>query len=157
MNDAVNLSRRRFLKSRHSRAAGLSSAAIFHRLAKRRKKARPSRQHSRRNAFVRIGTDDFVTVMVNHSEMGQGTFTSLALLVAEELDADWSKVRAEHRAGRSRVQPREIRNTDGRRQHEHVDRVRTAAEGRRNGAGHAGRGSGERMESTTGELQSREE
>jgi isoquinoline 1-oxidoreductase beta subunit len=37
-----------------------------------------------------------VTVMVNHSEMGQGTFTSLALLVAEELDADWSKMRAEH-------------------------------------------------------------
>src|SRR5262249_37506135 len=45
---------------------------------------------------VRIGTDDTVTVLVNHSEMGQGTFTGLPMLVAEELDADWSKVRAEH-------------------------------------------------------------
>jgi len=48
------------------------------------------------NAFVRIGADDSVTVLIGHSEMGQGTYTSLALLVAEELDADWSKVRAEH-------------------------------------------------------------
>jgi isoquinoline 1-oxidoreductase subunit beta len=44
------------------------------------------------NAFVRIGTDEQVTVIVNHSEMGQGVFTSLPMLLAEELDADWSKV-----------------------------------------------------------------
>jgi isoquinoline 1-oxidoreductase beta subunit len=48
------------------------------------------------NAFVRIGTDDTVTVLVKHSEFGQGPLTGLATLVAEELDADWSKVRAEH-------------------------------------------------------------
>ncbi len=44
------------------------------------------------NAFVRIGTDEKVTVIVNHSEMGQGVYTSLPMLLAEELDADWSKV-----------------------------------------------------------------
>ena len=44
------------------------------------------------NAFVRIGTDEQVTVIVNHSEMGQGVYTSLPMLLAEELDADWSKV-----------------------------------------------------------------
>jgi isoquinoline 1-oxidoreductase subunit beta len=44
------------------------------------------------NAFVRIGMDEQVTVIVNHSEMGQGVFTSLPMLLAEELDADWSKV-----------------------------------------------------------------
>ncbi len=44
------------------------------------------------NAFVRIGIDDRVTVIVNHSEMGQGVYTSLPMLLAEELDADWSKV-----------------------------------------------------------------
>ena len=44
------------------------------------------------NAFVRIGTDERVTVIVNHSEMGQGVYTALPMLLAEELDADWKKV-----------------------------------------------------------------
>ncbi|HYM08687.1 MAG TPA: xanthine dehydrogenase family protein molybdopterin-binding subunit [Terriglobales bacterium] len=44
------------------------------------------------NAFVRIGTDERITVIVNHSEMGQGVYTSLPMLLADELDADWSKV-----------------------------------------------------------------
>src|ERR1019366_9122694 len=44
------------------------------------------------NAFVRIGTDERVTVIVNHSEMGQGVYTSLPMLLAEELDADWARV-----------------------------------------------------------------
>ena len=48
------------------------------------------------NAFVRIGTDDIVTVLIKHIEFGQGPFTGLSTLMAEELDADWSKVRAEH-------------------------------------------------------------
>jgi len=48
------------------------------------------------NAFLRIGTDDSVTVLLSHSEMGQGIWTSLPMLVAEELDPDWSKIRVEH-------------------------------------------------------------
>ena len=44
------------------------------------------------NAFVRIGEDERITVIVNHSEMGQGVYTSLPMLLADELDADWSKV-----------------------------------------------------------------
>src|SRR3989475_5513153 len=44
------------------------------------------------NAFVRIGTDERVTVIVNHSEMGQGVYTALPMLLAEELDADWNKI-----------------------------------------------------------------
>src|ERR1700736_3512874 len=47
------------------------------------------------NAYVRIGTDDSVTVIVKHLEFGQGPLTGLATLVAEELDADWAQVRAE--------------------------------------------------------------
>jgi isoquinoline 1-oxidoreductase subunit beta len=47
------------------------------------------------NAFIRIGADNVVTVIVNHSEMGQGSYTSLPMLIADELDADWSKVRFE--------------------------------------------------------------
>lgn len=48
------------------------------------------------NAFLRIGADDSVTVLLAHSEMGQGVWTGLAMLIAEELDADWSKIRVEH-------------------------------------------------------------
>jgi isoquinoline 1-oxidoreductase beta subunit len=48
------------------------------------------------NAFLRIGEDDSVTVILSHSEMGQGIWTTLPLLVAEELGCDWSKIRAEH-------------------------------------------------------------
>jgi len=47
------------------------------------------------NAFLRIGPDGSVTVVAKHLEMGQGAYTGLATIVAEELDADWSKVRVE--------------------------------------------------------------
>ncbi|HEY7609910.1 MAG TPA: xanthine dehydrogenase family protein molybdopterin-binding subunit [Alphaproteobacteria bacterium] len=47
------------------------------------------------NAFVRIGTDNTVTVIAKHLEMGQGTYTGLATILAEELDADWKQVRVE--------------------------------------------------------------
>jgi isoquinoline 1-oxidoreductase beta subunit len=51
------------------------------------------------NAFVRIGPDSVVTVLVKHIEFGQGPFTGLATLVAEEMDADWAQMRAEHAPG----------------------------------------------------------
>ena len=47
------------------------------------------------NAFVRIAPDSTVTVIVKHVEMGQGTYTGLPTLVAEELDADWAQIRVE--------------------------------------------------------------
>jgi isoquinoline 1-oxidoreductase beta subunit len=47
------------------------------------------------NAFVRIGTDDIVTLIIHKPENGQGIETALAMLLAEELDCDWSKVRTE--------------------------------------------------------------
>lgn len=45
------------------------------------------------NAFVQIGTDDIVTVLSKHTEVGQGIYTGMATLIAEELDADWLNVR----------------------------------------------------------------
>jgi isoquinoline 1-oxidoreductase beta subunit len=93
----VNLSRRDFLKA----GAGLTlGVAVPGALAQM---AGPGRGGSgpaaagafEPNAFVRIGTDNTVTVIVKHFEMGQGTFTGLPTLVAEELDADWSQIRAE--------------------------------------------------------------
>lgn len=47
------------------------------------------------NAFVRIGHDDSVVVIAKHVEMGQGSYTGLATVLAEELDADWAKVTVE--------------------------------------------------------------
>ena len=47
------------------------------------------------NAFVRIGADGTVTIISKHTEMGQGTYTGLATLVAEELDADWKQIQVE--------------------------------------------------------------
>jgi len=47
------------------------------------------------NAFLRIGADNSVTVIAKHVEMGQGAYTGIATIVAEELDADWTLVRVE--------------------------------------------------------------
>lgn len=47
------------------------------------------------NAWLSVAPDGTVTIQVNHSDMGQGIATALSMVVAEELDADWSKVRAE--------------------------------------------------------------
>jgi len=47
------------------------------------------------NAWMRIGTDDSVTIMIDKSEMGQGIQTALCMLAAEELECDWKKIRTE--------------------------------------------------------------
>jgi isoquinoline 1-oxidoreductase beta subunit len=47
------------------------------------------------NAFVRINPDNSIDVIIKHLEMGQGSYTGLSTLVAEELDADWAAIRAE--------------------------------------------------------------
>ena len=50
------------------------------------------------NPFLRIGSDDSVTIIVGKSEMGQGVYTSMPMLVADELEADWAKVKVEQSA-----------------------------------------------------------
>ena len=47
------------------------------------------------NAFVRLAPDGTTTVMLSRSEMGQGIYTSVAMTVAEELEADWRRIRVE--------------------------------------------------------------
>jgi isoquinoline 1-oxidoreductase subunit beta len=46
-------------------------------------------------AYVKIAPDETVTIVANHSEMGQGVYTSLPMLLNEELQADWTRIRVE--------------------------------------------------------------
>jgi isoquinoline 1-oxidoreductase beta subunit len=82
-----NLSRRDFLKSSGALVLGVALPVPGF--------AQVKGEAFAPNAFVRIGADNTVTVIVKHLEMGQGTYTGLPTLVAEELDADWSQMRAE--------------------------------------------------------------
>src|SRR5882724_1201132 len=52
------------------------------------------------NAWLTIAPDDTVTIRVAQTEMGSGVFTSCPMMVAEELQCDWSKVRAEYASPR---------------------------------------------------------
>jgi isoquinoline 1-oxidoreductase beta subunit len=64
-------------------------------------------------AYVRLGDDGTVTVICHRSEMGQGVRTSIAMLVADELEADWSRVRVEQAPGDEETYGSQ--NTDGSR------------------------------------------
>lgn len=61
----------------------------------RRAQADSTVQAAAPNAFIRVAPDNTVTVIIKHIELGQGANTGLAILAAEEMDADWSQVRAE--------------------------------------------------------------
>jgi isoquinoline 1-oxidoreductase beta subunit len=95
MSEVLNLSRRGFLRSGALAGGGLILGVYLPQLAKGAGPGKVETPTFTPNAFVRIGADDSVTVIANHSEMGQGIYTGLAMIVAEELDADWSKVRVE--------------------------------------------------------------
>lgn len=88
------MSRRGFIKTGAAAAGGLvlgfylPGGGRFARAAEAKAPSAP-------NAFLHIAPDETITVMVNRLEFGQGVHTSLPMLLAEELDADWSHVRGE--------------------------------------------------------------
>ncbi len=89
------LTRRELMRRSLLSGAGLFVA--FHVPRKVRAAPEPAaKQPADPNAFVRVAPDESVTVLLAHSEMGQGIWTGLAMMIAEELDCDWSKVRVEH-------------------------------------------------------------
>ncbi|HMK57251.1 MAG TPA: xanthine dehydrogenase family protein molybdopterin-binding subunit [Dissulfurispiraceae bacterium] len=94
MNGVINMSRRDFIKTGAILGGGLVLGISLHPIGSD-SEAGVKPGAFAPNAFIRIGTDDSVTIIVNKSEMGQGVYTSLPMLVAEELEADWSRIRVE--------------------------------------------------------------
>ena len=100
MTANLKIDRREFLRAGAAAGAGLTLGfwvprAIAQASGPGKTAGAPAGAPFAPNAFVRIGSDNTVTVVVKHLEMGQGTYTGLPTLVAEELDADWAQVRAE--------------------------------------------------------------
>jgi isoquinoline 1-oxidoreductase subunit beta len=90
-----SVSRRRFLKTSAALTGGLVIGFWLpdERAGAFAQEAKKAPVHP--NAFLKIGKDGTCTVLVKHLEFGQGVTTSLPMIVAEELECDWSKVRAE--------------------------------------------------------------
>jgi isoquinoline 1-oxidoreductase beta subunit len=63
--------------------------------------------------FIRIDPDGWVTVFNKHQEMGQGNHAGLAAIVAEELDADWDKVRVEAAAANAKLYANTLMGVQG--------------------------------------------
>jgi isoquinoline 1-oxidoreductase beta subunit len=88
------VSRRRFFKVGAAVGGGLLLS-----LALPLARGTPESQGARRfepNAFIRIGRDGKIVLIMPYVEMGQGTYTSIPMLIAEELEVDLSQVRLEH-------------------------------------------------------------
>src|SRR3984893_18731584 len=85
------LDRRAFLKTGAAAGGGLVIAFYVPALCGQEQK--PKVEPIAPFAYIKIASDEKVTIVANHSEMGQGVYTSLPMLLNEELEADWSKIR----------------------------------------------------------------
>src|SRR6516162_157550 len=97
LSQAQNLSRRTFLRASAAAGGGfllgfaLPGPARFATAAET-----PVAELFAPNAFIRVGRDGKVVLVMPYVEMGQGTYTSIPMLIAEELEIDLSQVRLEH-------------------------------------------------------------
>ena len=87
MKSVINVSRRGFLRLGGAAAGGLLLGVRLH--------ADTGAPQVKLNAWVHISPEDTVTLFIHKAEMGQGTVTSLAMLLAEELECDWDRIRTE--------------------------------------------------------------
>jgi len=83
-----SISRRAFLVSSGAAAVGIAFGSFPSRIFAQVEPFSP-------NGWVRVGTDNIVTVYAPACEMGQGVMTAMPLLIAEEMDLDWGRVRVE--------------------------------------------------------------
>jgi isoquinoline 1-oxidoreductase beta subunit len=90
MTTPASTSRREFLKAGAAVGGGLILG-----VALPARRAGAAATSAMPNAWVRIGSDDTITILCARSEMGQGVYTALPTLVAEELEVDLGKVKVE--------------------------------------------------------------
>src|ERR1700726_574383 len=93
MSAQSTLDRRAFLKTGAAAGGGLVIAFYVPVLSAHEQKPKPEPMAP--FAYIKIASEEKVTIVANHSEMGQGVYTSLPMLLNEELEADWSKIRVE--------------------------------------------------------------
>ncbi len=89
------LNRRSFLIAASATGGGLALGFAIPLESQRLASSAEAADAAEVTCWVTIARDDAVTIRVAHSEMGQGALTGLAMLVAEELECDWSKVRTQ--------------------------------------------------------------
>jgi isoquinoline 1-oxidoreductase beta subunit len=97
MTDAL-ISRRDLLKKSLAGAGLVLGAALTpggYRILKAEEAAQDPKASCAVGIWIRIAPDNIVTLIVNKSEMGQGIYTSLPMIIADELEADWKQIRFE--------------------------------------------------------------
>ena len=136
MNAIDNPSRRTFLKAGAALGAGLT-LGFYLPAGRAAQQTAATATAFAPNAFLRIAPDNTITVLVKHLEMGQGVYTGLPMLVAEELEAPWERIQVEVRARRRQAlrQPGLGWNrARDRRQHQSDQFLGSVAPGGRGGA-----------------------
>src|SRR6476659_956770 len=102
MNQVIktSITRRHFVVASASAAGGLAISVAFPGLADAASIGAqawgPESTPNEVNAFLAIDPDGGILIRSPHNEMGQGAITALPMIVAEELECDWSKVRVEY-------------------------------------------------------------
>jgi len=91
----MNLNRRTFLKTTTAVGGGLMIGGIFADVLDRQHAELLAAGSFEPNIWLKVNSDDTVRIMLTQLEMGQGVMTSMPMLVAEELDMDWSKIKTE--------------------------------------------------------------
>jgi isoquinoline 1-oxidoreductase beta subunit len=105
-DDAVTTSRRDFLKASAAAGGGLLLTFALPVLSKAA--AGNEADGAVLNAYVRIAPDNIITIISKEPEIGQGIKTSLPMVVAEELDADWNQVRIEQALADAKIYGRQV-------------------------------------------------
>jgi isoquinoline 1-oxidoreductase beta subunit len=88
--------RRQFLKTSGTVGGGLLISFFIPASAKRLAGKLPADSLFVPNAYLNIAPDNTIKIILAHVEMGQGIWTTLPMLIAEELDCDWNKISVEH-------------------------------------------------------------